>query len=208
MKNQNIAYKFTDAKFNIADDRKRFPCFGNDPDAIYIWKIYIYGHGNSRPVARKIRDRHGNIQFVLFNDSSYSNTTSSDQSTVKAAFFQEIIKVSDLYASPKNLAQDLTNRMMDAALLLSNAKKEPRKKEYLKEIKIIFSHLLIIVDFYRIKSKLPKMIRDIYNLHGVDELIPFVTKRAIKEKKKQILIQKQKEQVCLAELANIQIFWV
>lgn len=204
MKNQDIAHAFAHAN---AEDRETA-----NGGSLYYENDTIYSYGRHFPVAKKIRDRHGKIQFVLFNDSKCSKTTSSHQSTVKAALFQETIKVSNPEAAPKDLAQDLTDRMMDAALLFSNAKGERRKKEYLKEIKIISSHLLIIVDFYRIKSKLPKMIRDIYNLHGVDELIPFVTERAIKEKKKhlafikkkQILIEKQREQEFQEELENIQ----
>ena len=204
MKNQDIAHAFAYAN---AEDRETA-----NGASLYYENDTIYSYGRHFPVARKIRDRHGNTQFVLFNDSGYSKTTSSHQSMVKAALFQETITVSDPEASPKGLAKDLTDRMIDAAFFLSNAKGERRKKEYLKEIKIISSHLLIIVDFYRIKSKLPKLIRDIYNMHGDDELIPFVTERAIKEKKKlrafikkkQILIEKQREQEYQEELENIQ----
>lgn len=140
----------------------------------------IYSYGYHFIIAKKIRDKSGNVDFILFNSGSASNTTNKQQHAVRRALNGKIITChSDLkYFKPLDEIEKKEAEMLDNLKLYSRARAEHTQREYLGNIYTELADIKFLSEQYRIKSKLSARIKEylkaddstILELLGVSEV--------------------------------------
>lgn len=122
----------------------------------------IYSYGYHFIIAKKVRDKNGNVDHVLFNSSSWSVTTSKQQGAVRQAIrHQKIIEYPfESYNSSQKIdvvktAKQFEVEIFDIADKLTRARSEYVIEDYKREIFRKIESIDYLASFHRVKSKLP-----------------------------------------------------
>ena len=148
----------------------------------------MFSYGYHFIIAKKVRDKDGDVQFVLVNEGSYSATTNKQQWAVTRALFQKQIRVSTDIKHFKALDEVKAKEMqiIDALDSYNRARKDYTKSAYLQSIWDNLQDIKFLVTYYRIKSKLPARIKQLLTIESETPLIEFLAiayKRVMTSKK-------------------------
>ncbi len=161
----------------------------------------IYSYGRHFPIARWISD-----DIVLFTSRTYSRTTSGHISMVRSALAGHVERIYCQDVSRTCTTGHLTNLEIMYEELLpypGKIKRSRQNKAWIAgEYNGKLSNFRAYVDIFRIKSKLPAMLKRVYNAEPETisaELEAIETKRIAKEKAKRFKQQ--------AKIRKLYIAW-
>lgn len=174
----------------------------------------IFSYGYHFIIAKKVRNKNGGVDFVLFSTNKASNTTSKQQYCVERALYQEVINVSTNIKN-FNALQEVKEKEKEIIYLvekISKARAEHIIDSYKDRVKRHIYEVDFLVNYYKIKSKTPQRIKDFIKVKDDNEklfsLLDIAKKRRkradklaeIKAEKLRIeqqkkLIEKEKEQL-------------
>lgn len=134
----------------------------------------IYSYGYHFIIAKKIRNKSGEIDFVLFNSNKASVTTTKQQTIVERSICYRIISVStDI--NNFNALNEILQKEKEIFYLCNlylKARSEHNKKNYYNEITTHLNSINFLMCYYKIKSSTPTRIRKFINLKDKkDDLI-------------------------------------
>jgi len=123
----------------------------------------IYSYGSHFPIATRIKDdKKGNI--ILFTTDTYSNTTSKQVGIVRDAIpdWYEVILVPKPHAAwhTYSYARDNVYSMLTSLYEYLQKQKRARKNDYTFEIAELVKNIKRYIEYFRIKGKMLKQVRD------------------------------------------------
>lgn len=192
---QNCAHSFA-----YADKNGRGENYGN---RMFYENDTIYSYGYHFIIAKKIRNKSGDIDFILFNAGSASNTTSKQQLTVKNALYHTLIETHSEITNFNALTEVKAKErvMIETADSYSRARAEHVKNDYLATIHRELKDISFLVERYRIKSKTPNRILNYLNFsEDTDGLLQALTKGKVARKASIKRENTMKEQRRLAQI--------
>ena len=151
--------------------------------ALFFKDDVIYSYGHHFPMARKFRDNNGEIDFILINSYSYSNSTTKHQADLRMATRQYKQIYSDFYdgldATYKGYFEEFLINLIDHEItVIKNAKTSLARARSKWTINGHASTALnaidkvrFLVNYFRIKTKLrAKQNKVIFNEAFIDEV--------------------------------------
>lgn len=160
--------------FAYANKDDRGANYGN---RMFYYNDTIYSYGHHFIIAKKVRNKAGHVQFVLYNSGSASVTTNKQQWAVLRALPQKVITVSTgiQYFNAKNEIMAKEMEVFLTVSLYNNARAEHTRASYLGTIQREIKEMMFLAKHYRIMSKLPKRIKQYFPLvDDVDNLLPLL----------------------------------
>jgi hypothetical protein len=174
---------------------------------MFYYRDTIYSYGHHFIIAKKVRSKSGEVDFILVNNDSNSTTTNKQQSAVNRALFQTTIAVhTDIeYFNPIEEIKVKEREILNTLYDYSRARAEHIKDDYIRTIKRKLEDISFLVDYYRIKSKTSKRILNYLNfLHDTDELLNVLSDGNVKRSKTIERQENAKEKRRLAQLKEDQ----
>ncbi len=116
-------------------------------------KIYSYGYHFC--IARKIRDKQGNVAAILFNSNTNSKTTNKQINCVRRALSQDVIYVDKPDENFK--IDDLRGILIEVGRLIVQAQNARTKKDdYLNQASVMISNVNKLRKLFKVKGRFNK----------------------------------------------------
>lgn len=149
----------------------------NEVNSVFYSNDTCYSYGYHFPMAIKVRNKNGAVSFVLWNNSTYSKTTSKQQSQLAGALYQDLLTIEtmdtnwpDVVRNPKHYKRDL-KKLMSAefeeqerlilleALKMTNAGKDWSINHYANSIENRINMVRRLSEDFRVKSLLSPVLK-------------------------------------------------
>ena len=159
------------------------------------------------PIARKVRNKAKEVEFILFDSSRYSTTTSKHQGIIKNALYSPIIEVCTT-TIPFNSIKEV-KAQFTCAVEMTGKYINSRLHKGICQRKIlgICNNINMLSSFYRIKSKLPINVKRLLNCESdfqkiLDLLTPLWEKKSKRDKADILRLRRQNEKSKKEKLAK------
>jgi hypothetical protein len=131
---------------------------------MFFTRDIMYSYGYHYIICKKVRDKKGNVNFILFNENGNSNTTAKQKSIVKRALFQKVIEVYTDIENFKPLAElkQQERVLIELSDKLKRARVEYTINSYRREILQRRANCQFLIKEYKLKSKLTKSLKDLF----------------------------------------------
>lgn len=154
----------------------------------------IYSYGYHFPIAKKVRNKEGQVVHILFTNNTASVTTSKQINCVERALHHDLIYCStDLKSF--NPLEEIKTKELELILISKSyekARADHKKTEYLGEINRNIKEIIYLMKYYRIKSKVPVRIKNLINAETNEILLALL---GVAEKKRSKAIAKANRQI-------------
>ncbi len=146
-------------------------------NSVFYKNDICYSYGYHFPMAIKVRDKNDNVKFILWNNDSYSNTTSCQQSQLQSALSHfDFIKMYNLGGNTPDYAPT-TKSLVWKKLMLEEMKtgvdiaKDAAKKfhnarttkdSYIASISSEMTRAKTIATEFKLLSKLPNRVKEFF----------------------------------------------